>query len=209
MTLADAAYSELALLKIAKIWRHYSIKALAILGLSAVLGLGIQSPAISSERAIFGEMPTRIEDYFGQYWTRLTLTNSEGDRTVTYTYSPGAMRSFFDNAEDLRLSVRFINDEAVAVRVHQNGAGFNIPADKLPSADNSTSVFDDVFAYIFGYQPPIMSRLDRQSLEPNFLQGTLHSVTYCMSEEIAMTYEWISTQDYIWFITFEQEPDCI
>ncbi|MGD1940616.1 MAG: hypothetical protein ACFB0G_04840 [Leptolyngbyaceae cyanobacterium] len=118
------------------------------------------------------------------------------------------MRSFFDNAEDLRLSVRFVNDEAVAVRVHENGAGFSIPADKLPSADNSTNVFEDVFAYIFGYQPPIMSRL-QQSLEPSIPQGTLHAVTYCMSEEIAMHYEWISTEDFIWYITFAQEPDCL
>ena len=65
LILSGASYSELARLKIAKVWRRHSIKALTILGLSTLLGMGMQSSVISSERSIFGETPARIEDYFG------------------------------------------------------------------------------------------------------------------------------------------------
>ncbi|AFY38602.1 hypothetical protein Lepto7376_2315 [[Leptolyngbya] sp. PCC 7376] len=192
-----------------KMWRQYAAQALTVFGLSTFLVTGLQSSVISGDRQIFGENPTAIERYFGQYWTRLTLTHAEGDRHVTYTYSPGKIRSFFNNAEDLRLSVRFTNDQAVSVRVHQDGAGFNIPVERFEPSANSIDIFDDVFESIFGYRPPSISPVDRQILQPELLQGTLHTVTYCMDEGIAMSYEWISTEDYIWFISFFQEPMCV
>ena len=192
-----------------KIWRSYVTKALAILGLSTFLVTSMQSSAISGERSIFGESPPDLERYFDQYWTRLTLVDAEGNLNVTYTYSPGKIRSFFDNAEDLRLSVRFINDQAVNIRIHQNGAGFNIPSERFEPSDNSMNIFDDVFESIFGYRPSVESPIYQKILEPGSLQGTLHTVTYCISEEIAMSYEWISTEDYIWFIRFFQESACV
>ncbi|MEM9090616.1 MAG: hypothetical protein AAGC93_17935 [Cyanobacteria bacterium P01_F01_bin.53] len=191
------------------LWQRYVTKSLAILGLSTFLVTGMQSSAVSSERSIFGESPTDIERYFGQYWTRLTLGHAEGDLNVTYTYSPGRIRSFFNNAEDLRLSVGFINDQAVSVRIHQDGAGFNIPSERFEPSDHSMNIFDDVFESIFGYRPPVTSPVYRQILQPGSLQGTLHTITYCISEKIAMSYEWISTEDYIWFIHFFQEPACV
>ena len=206
---ATTTYPVLDRLMAFKVWRRYITKALTILGLSTFLVTGMQPFAVSGERSIFGENPTDIERYFGPYWTRLTLGDAEGDLNVTYTYSPGRIRSLFNNAEDLRLSVRFINDQAVSVRIHQDGAGFNIPSERFESSDHSLNIFDDVFESTFGYRPPVTSPVYRQILQPGSLQGTLHTVTYCISEEIAMSYEWISTEDYIWFIRFFQEPACI
>ena len=181
----------------------------AIFGLGVSLFLGLQSPATSGERSIFGETPSAVEGYFGPYWTRLTTQNTADDRIVVYTYSPGTMRSLFLNAEELRVSVTFVNDRAYHVKVHDNGGGFNIPANPSGSQQNSTRVFDDVFEYIFGYRPPTSSPVYRRLLNPGALHGTLHMVTYCMSEGIAMSYEWISTEDYIWFIDFFREPACL
>lgn len=210
LALACPTYSAITPPKILKIWRSRFIKTLAILGLSAFLGTNIQRPAASEERAIFGESSATIEEYFGQYWTRLTIMNSAGDRVVTYTYSPGEMRNFFDNAECLRLSVEFINDRATEVSVHCNGAGFDIPSDQNEFSDNSIKIFDDVFEYIFGERPPTDSPIYHRNLGPEeLLVGTLHTVTHCMSEEIAISYEWISTPDFIWFIDFFQESICI
>lgn len=95
------------------------------------------------------------------------------------------------------------------VRIHQDGAGFNIPSERFESSNHPLDIFDDVFESVFGYRPPVASPVCRKILEPGSLQGTLHTVTYCIGEEIAMSYEWISTEEHIWFIYFSQEPDCV
>ncbi|NJL00296.1 MAG: hypothetical protein HC910_06875 [Spirulinaceae cyanobacterium SM2_1_0] len=51
--------------------------------------------------------------------------------------------------------------------------------------------------------------MQHQLLNPGALHGTLHMVTVCMSENIAMSYEWIGTEDYIWFINFLPESACV
>ncbi|MBM0745546.1 hypothetical protein JOY44_29930 (plasmid) [Phormidium sp. CLA17] len=191
--------------------RQYQfIKGLVVLGLNISIGVGIQSSANASRQVIFNESPTIIEDYFGQYWTRLTTTNAAGDRLVKYTYNPGAIRSLFLNANNLRLSIDFVNNRAERIKIHQNGMGFNIRSEQLDEPNYYPTCFNNLFKYIFGYPPSTNSPVYRRSVYDDSGEGgTLHITTHCISEGIAISYEWISVRDFVHFIEIFQEPACI
>lgn len=184
------------------------MNVLSIAGLSVLLIAGTSLAGSADERPVFGESPTAIEQYFGPYWSRLTEVNQADHHVVTYTYSPGEMRSFFIDAEDLRLSITFVNDAAEFIRIHENGGSFNIPADPDQPSGFPPLVFDRIFAYVFGDRPLTTTPMDRRMLNPGAAHGTLRTITYCMSQGIAASYEQISTADHIWFIELFQEPDC-
>lgn len=184
------------------------MKVLSIAGFSMLLIAGTSLAGSADERPVFGESPTAIEQYFGSYWSRLTEVNQADHHVVTYTYSPGEIRSLFFDAENLRLSITVVNDEAELIRIHENGGSFNIPTEPNQPLDFPPLVFDRVFEYVFGDRPMTASPMDRRILNPGEAHGTLQTITYCISQGIAASYERISTADHIWFVEFFQEPAC-
>lgn len=189
--------------------QHQFIKGLVVLGWSISLGVGIQLSANASKPLIFNENPTTVGRYFGRYWTRLTTKNAAGDRLVTYTYNPGAIRSLFLNADNLKLSIDFVNHQAKRIKIHQNGAGFNLPSGQLDGPNYYPTRFDDLFEYLFDERPATSSSVYRRSIyDDSGDGGTLHTTTYCISEGIAISYEWISVRDFVNFIAIFPEPTC-
>jgi hypothetical protein len=166
-------------------------------------------PAEASLRTIFNENVGTIERYFGRYWTRLTTHNQPGNHVVTYTYSPGKLRSIFRDSDKLRLSVTFVNDRAQSIHIHQNGSGFTIP-DSCGSSDLNfyPSCFDEVFAVVFGDRPPDSPLHGRQIYDDSGDGGTLHISTYCVAENTAISYEWISERDFVLNLYLLPESSC-
>lgn len=180
----------------------------AVWGASILLGAGVQIPVSAQVRPIFNENPLTIEQFFGPPWSRLTTTTPAGDRRVIYTYSPGAMRSLFLNADDLRLSVEFINDQVERIKIHQDGSGFDIP-EPLAYPDDYPTTFNAVLDYVFGDRPTTSLPWQQRLLYDNSGDGgTLHTSAYCINQGIAISYEWISTRTFVHFIEIVPATSC-
>lgn len=185
------------------------IKNVMAVGASIFLGVGIHTSLSANRRIIFNENPTTIEHYFGQYWSRLTTTNTAGDRVVTYTYNPGAIRSLFLNADKLKLSIDFVNDRAERIKIHQDELGFDILSEPLDYPNYYPTSFNNLFEHIFGYRPSTSSQFyGRLIYDDSGDGGTFHTTTYCVAEGIAISYEWISSRTFVHFIEISQEPNC-
>lgn len=78
-----------------------------------VVQIGVQ-PALAG-RYVLNQSPAAIEQSFGRYWTKLTQTNQNGQKTITYTYSPASLRHFFPDRPFVSLSMTYVNDRVQSV----------------------------------------------------------------------------------------------
>lgn len=172
--------------------------SVTLLGLALAWGY---HPSQSSAREVFGQSPTTVHQYFGQYWTRLTEEKGSGERQVTYTYSPYGIKRRFPQAQLKNFKVIFINDQSTSIQ-----AWMSLRLNQF--SDNGYPLeFDPLFAYFFNRRPA--SSVYRKLIyDGSQTHGTLRQMHFCVDDGILMAYEYASVRNNAIYIRYSLNEQC-
>ncbi|MDX2099418.1 MAG: hypothetical protein SFW36_16690 [Leptolyngbyaceae cyanobacterium bins.59] len=184
--------------------RKQLCRVLILCSFSGFISLGTQQSVDAGQRNLFDQNPTTISRYLGSYWTRLTRTLSPTEQLVTYTYNPRQIRRLFPKAQVSKLEVNFKNSRVTSISVWMTLILEKFEENGYPAE------LEPLFVHFFGYRPSAQSSVYRKiiadgSQDPG---GTLHVNAYCMSDGIAMAYEYASERNLAIYVNFFLDEAC-
>lgn len=179
--------------------RCHQAPAIAVL---LVIGMGNQSALAG--RAVLNQSPATIEQSFGRYWTKLTQTNQNGEKSVTYTYSPAPFRRFFPDRPLTTLSMTYVNNRVRSVTMRPYKTAQEKREDYIRMTGTTVTgqaMEAKVFEAIFGYRPSIY--------KPLYLNyGSFYSYINCLGDGVASSYSILQGERLTDGITLTYNPTC-
>ncbi len=166
------------------------------------MGVGSQ-PALAG-RYVLNQRPATIERSFGRYWTKLTQTNEQGKKFVTYTYSPALLRRFFPDRPFISFSMVYVNDRVQSITMRPYKTAQEQRNDNIQVTSNTVTderMEAKLFEAIFGYRPPIY--------KPLYLNyGSFYSYINCLGDGVASSYSVLQGERLTDGITLTYNPLC-
>jgi hypothetical protein len=174
------------------------------IAIALLLVTGINAQPVLAGRYVLNQSPAAIERSFGRYWTKLTQTNQNGEKFVTYTYSPAQLRRFFSDRPFLSLSMTFVNDRVHSVTMQPYKTAEEKRKDYIKL--DSDVVIDQameakLFEAIFGYRPSIYKPL-------HLTTGSIYEYTNCLGDGVASSYSINLGERLTDGITLAYKPVC-
>ena len=182
------------------IWTRLQVGwAIAIL---LVTSVGAQ-PALAG-RYVLNQRSATIERSFGRYWTKLTQTDAQGKKFVTYTYSPTQLRRFFPDRPFITLSMVYVNDRVQSITMRPYKTAQEQRNNDIKVTSNTVieqRMEAKLFEAIFGYRPPIY--------KPLYLNyGSFYSYINCLGDGVASSYSVLQGERLTDGITLTYNPMC-